>query len=48
MAAVVPEILFAQNLASNDKVRRDRALRKLKKYLYNHSSLPNGLCYSIY
>ena len=36
------EIVFAQHLAANEKVKRDRALRRLKKYLFNHSSLPNG------
>ncbi|XP_067945770.1 ribosomal RNA processing protein 1 homolog [Watersipora subatra] len=40
--AAPPEILFAQHLAANEKVHRDRALRKLQKYLFNHSSLPNG------
>lgn len=39
------EIVFAQYLAANEKVKRDRALRRLKKYLYNHSSLPHGECY---
>jgi len=28
-----PEVIFAQNLASNDKVIRDRAVKKLKKWL---------------
>jgi len=32
-----PEVVFAQNLASNDKIIRDRAVKKLKKWLGSRS-----------
>lgn len=39
-----PEVIFAQNLASNDKVIRDRAVKKLKKWLGSRAAI--GKCVS--
>ncbi len=33
------EVQFAQKLAANDKLTRDKALRKLKKWFHTRSSV---------
>ena len=38
MAHTVVEVKFAQNLAANERKTRDKALKKLKKYLRLKSS----------
>ena len=39
MSAVSPEVLFAQKLAANDPVQRNRAVKKLQKWLQLRGAL---------
>lgn len=40
--AISTEVLFAQKLAANERTPRNRALRKLKKYIFQRSSQSKG------
>ena len=39
LSAVSPEVLFAQKLAANDPIQRNRAVKKLQKWLQLRGSL---------
>ena len=39
LSAVSPEVLFAQKLAANDPVQRNRAVKKLQKWLQLRGAL---------
>lgn len=40
---MTPEIYFARKLASNEKKIRDKALKKLKRWIAARSSVPDGI-----